>query len=126
MLRVRALQDGPAEAEVWHSHGWRERTGYDPRGVGNRGFGAVTGYSASDVAAIPQLSAADLLAYLDQTHTALRDYLAVMPPEALQQTAPGLGGKHTFYKLIKIEWQHFFGHLGEIQALKAMWERQRS
>jgi len=120
VLKVRAFQDGPAEEEVWHTRGWRERTGY-----GQRGFGAVTGYSATDVAAIPQLSANDLLAYLDQTHKALRDYLAALPPDALGQTTPGLGGKHTVYKLIKIEWQHFFGHLGEIQALKAMWERER-
>src|SRR5215210_2399728 len=72
VLSARALTDGPVGAERWHADGWAARTGYDPTGIGYKGLGVVTGYSAGDVDAIPNLPAADLLAYLDQTIANLR------------------------------------------------------
>lgn len=34
VLKVRLLEQQPAEAEQWHTQKWAEQTGYDPRGIG--------------------------------------------------------------------------------------------
>src|SRR5688572_3323215 len=65
VLAVRVLDDRPAEDELWQAGGWATRTGYDPRGIGYRGLGVITGYTAEEAAAVPDLPAEDLLAYLD-------------------------------------------------------------
>ncbi len=123
LLKVRILENRPPDDEQWHTRGWRESTGYDPRGIGSRGLGAISGYTLEEVAAIPRLSAHDLAAYLDQVCGALRQHLLEMPDGALHEIAPGLGGKYTAYDWIKAVLPGCFGHLGEIQALKAMYAR---
>src|SRR5260370_30284396 len=75
LLVVRFLQNRSAGEEQWHTQGWATRTGYDPRGIGFAGLGAITGYTQEEVAAIPQMSGEELLAYLDQACTVLRQYL---------------------------------------------------
>ena len=57
LLTVRALQNRSPEEEQWHTEGWAAKTGYDPRGIGYRGLGAITGYTWEEVQAIPPLSA---------------------------------------------------------------------
>ncbi len=120
LLLVRAFDNRPPEEEQWHTRGWKNKTGYDPRGIGYKGFGAVTGYTLEEVTAIPILSAPELLAYFDQTCQALCERVAALPSEGLSQTAPGLGGQRTLYGWVKPILQGCFGHVGEVQAIKAM------
>lgn len=125
VLNVQLLQNQPAEWELWHVDGWRERTGYDPRGIGYRGVGAITGYTRQEVEALPKLSAGELAEYTDRVCVALRDQLLNMPEGAPEQTAPGLKTRATAYAWIKDLMQGCFGHLGEIHALRAMQERRK-
>lgn len=120
VLTIQILQNRPATDEFWHTAGWAAQTGYDPCGIGGRGLGNVTGYTQAEVAAIPALSAADHLAYLDQVCTALREQLLALPPDALAGPTPGFGGKHPRYAWFKTLLPGCFGHVGEIQALKSL------
>jgi ketosteroid isomerase-like protein len=119
VLKVRFLEQ-PALAELWHTQGWVQKTGYDPRGIGTGGLGILTGYTLEEVAAIPQLTAENLLAYLDQAAEALRQYLLSLSEEALAQTKVAMGESLTAYQLIKGILLGCVGHLGEIEALKAL------
>jgi hypothetical protein len=123
MLAVQALANRPAAEELWQTCGWAARTGYDPRGIGYRGLGLLTGYSQAEVAAVPHLVAGQLLEYLEQASRALREQLLALPSEALYLPTPGLGGKRTVYDLSTSVLMGCFGHVGEIEALKAMRER---
>jgi len=125
VLNVRFLKQQPAEAEQWYTQGWAEKTGYDPRGIGSGGLGMLSGYTQEDVAAIPVLPAAELLAYLDQVGKALRQHLGSMPEAALAQPTRVAGGRQTAYQLIKEIVLGCVGHLGEIEALKAIQTRAK-
>lgn len=120
VLTVQILQNRPAADEFWHTDGWAAKTGYDPRGIGGRGLGNVTGYTQAEVAAIPALAAADHLAYLDSVCTALREHLLTLPPNALADPTPSFGGQYSRYAWIKTLLPGCFGHAGEIQALKSL------
>ncbi|HMA37424.1 MAG TPA: DinB family protein, partial [Chloroflexia bacterium] len=100
-------------------------TGYDPQGRGRHGSGTLTGYTPEEVAAIPPLPAADLLAYLDEVHAALRAQLPDLTSAALAAPAPGGDGRVSAYAWIKGVLLGGFAHLGEIRALKALRERTR-
>jgi hypothetical protein len=123
MLAVQALADRPAAEELWQAQGWAARTGYDPRGIGYLGLGLLTGYTQAEVVAVPHLTADQLLEYLDQACGALRGRLLALPSKALYQPTPGLGGKRNVYDLLTSILTGCFGHVGEIEALKAMRER---
>jgi len=123
VLAERALADQPAEQELWHTRGWAARTGYDPRGAGYEGLGVLTGYTLAEVAAVPHLPTGDLLEYLGQVCAALRERLLALPEGGLYQPAPGLGSRRTPYKWVRSILMGCFGHVGEIEALKAMRER---
>ena len=120
VLKVRFLEQQQALTEQWHTQGWAQKTGYDPRGIGTGGLGILTGYTQEEVAAIPELAAEDLLAYLDQAANALRQYLLSLPEEALAQSIVAMGESLTVYQLIKGILLGCLGHLGEIEALKAL------
>jgi ketosteroid isomerase-like protein len=120
VLKVRFLEHQQALAEQWHTKGWAEKTGYDPHGIGTGGLGILTGYTQEDVAAIPELTADDLLAYLDQAAEALRQCLLSLPETALAQSIVAMGESLTAYQLIKGILLGCVGHLGEIEALKAL------
>jgi hypothetical protein len=124
VLAVRLLQDRPAEEELWFARGWAARTGYDPRGIGYRGYGVLTGYTLAEVAALPALSAVDLLAYHDQASEAIQAQLQALPAGALHQPAPGDETGETAYALVKDILLGSHRHLGEIDALHAMQARQ--
>jgi ketosteroid isomerase-like protein len=125
VLKVRFLECKPAEAEQWHTQGWAEKTGYDPCGIGTGGLGILSGYTQEEVTAIPLLSAEELLAYLDQVSEALRRHLLSLPQGALSQPTMFAGENLTAYQLIKSIVLGCIGHLGEIQALKALQIRAR-
>jgi hypothetical protein len=126
LLGVRAFENRPAEEEQWYTRGWAEQTGYRPLGIGYAGLGAITGYTQEEVKAIPPLPASGLLAYLEQVSEALRQKILALPDGGLEQTAPGLGGKRTYYQFVKPILMGSFGHVGEIAALKAMHARTRT
>lgn len=127
LLKVRLLESQPPDVELWHTRGWAARTGYDPRGLGWGGLGNLAGYTRAEVEAVPILPAGELLEYFDQVVEALHDYLERMPSAALYEPAPGWPGKQkpqTAYVCIRNFVLDSYQHLGEIMALKAMWERK--
>lgn len=124
LLAVRVLQALPAEAELWHTLGWREKTGYDPRGLGYGGWGVVTGYTWEEVLAIPQQSAAELLQYLDAACAVLVPLVRTFSSESARQPAIGLlGGRLSYYQWIKEFYKGFQAHVGEIVAIKALQQK---
>jgi uncharacterized protein len=120
VLKVRFLEQQPTEAEQWRTQGWDKQTGYDPRGIGTGGLGILSGYTQEEVAAIPVLTAEELLAYLDQVSDALRQYLLSLPEGALSRPTMFVGERLTAYQVIKEIVLGCVGHLGEIEALKAL------
>ena len=114
------LQKG-AEDEIWHTNGWRERSGYDPRGIGYDGWGVLTGYSWDEVLAIPRLGAPELMEYLEQSESALLRQLRTFTPETIHQPARAmLGGKLTYYRWVKEFYKGYQAHIGEIVAIKEL------
>ncbi len=124
VLNVQVLQGKDALEEIWHQGGWAERTGYDPRGVGSRGFGAITGYTWEQVEAVPSLSARELTDYLSEAGRTLESRLRSMGEDGLHRPAAGSDDGRTAYAWVKSVVWGALGHLGEIQALKAMLARR--
>lgn len=125
LLKVRLLEQQPPDKEQWFTQGWRASTNYDPRGIGWAGFGNLSGYTQEQVAAVPLLPAHDLLAYFDQVVTALATYLSALPGAGLQEVAGGWPQtpQPSAYVVVRNFLLDGVGHLGEIRAIKAMWER---
>ena len=113
-----------AVGELWFASGWAQKTGYDPRGIGTNGWGMLTGYSADEVKAIPRFRVEDLKGYYDEVMAHVRAYLEQTPDEVLDQTAVGYGGKQTNYFWIRHPLFDLTRHVGEMLAIKAMWERK--
>jgi hypothetical protein len=118
------LQIHSQEDEQWFTRGRREKTGYDPRGLGYRGFGAITGYTLDEMKRVPAMSADDLLAYLEQVCGTLAKSVIAVSPEALHEPTPVFKGERTVYEWIKPILKDSLGHVGEIQAMKAMQKRR--
>lgn len=124
-LWAQALRDQPDEDQIWFANGWADRTAHDPRGLGSFGWGILAGYSQEEVAQVPALSASELITYLDQARDALRETLQSFPEEALHRRAPGRPWERwTAYRCVKLFVLNAFEHVGEIKALRAMWERE--
>jgi hypothetical protein len=125
VFKVRLFENQPATEELWHRCGWAAKTGYDPRGIGWGGFGNLAGYSRQEVEAVPALAADELLTYFKQVYDALREYLSGLPAAALYEPAVGWSDEsRTVYELLRALMIDSLGHLGEIRAIKAMWERK--
>jgi hypothetical protein len=125
VLNTRVLAQQPPEQELWQTAGWAARTGYDPRGIGYAGIGNLSGYTQVEVAAVPVLAADDLLAYFDQASSALRASLAALPAEMLHPPAELLPDQPPPYIWARNFLMDAREHLGEIKAVKAMWERRQ-
>ena len=104
------LQNAAPERQHWMADGWAERTGYDPRGIGTDGLGAISGYTFSEVEAIPKLRADQLREYLD---TVCEDVIPKLR-----------GADDTAAQRYKGVVQGTFAHLGEIAAIRTLYERQ--
>jgi hypothetical protein len=115
-LGTRAFTGSPAADDLWHREGWKDRTGYEPDGIGFLGVGALTGYTPEEMRAVPALSAVDLAAYLGQSIAALVDRIGELGEAVLE---PGPLG-YSPYQLISGTLQGSFGHVGEIDALVAL------
>ena len=110
----RLATGGQPSTERWFTDGWAARTGYDPRGIGDDGLGVLSGYTFEEVLAIPRLSAAELLEYVDSVVAPLAQFLrSVGEDEAAT----------TLVRRVTRILQGCFGHIGEIDALLAIRER---
>jgi hypothetical protein len=116
------LGKSPGE-ELWLTRGWAERTGYNPQGIGKRGLGVVTGYTLQEVAEIPLLSAQELLIYLDQVCETLIRFLRALPSSEPLQRPIFENDPLTKQQLLQEVLMGSCGHMGEIEALKAMMKR---
>lgn len=131
VLKVRVLQNKPYTEELWHTCGWATKTGYDPHGIGFGGWGTLARFTRADVAMIPRLPADELMTYFEQTKEAFCTYFAGIPAEMLYQPPAGWPDPSqsayqpaTAYACIRGILMDTREHLGEIKALKAMWERK--
>ena len=127
VFRVRFFEAQPAEEELWHVRGWAARMHYDPRGIGWRGFGNLARYTKEEVDAVPELSVEELLVYFDQVHEAMVAYISGARHTVLYQRAIGFSRfSLTVYNWLRNLLVDSYGHVGEIKAIKAMWERRTS
>ncbi len=122
---TRQVRGSSVEEECWFQQGWADQTGYDPRGLGQNGWGMLTGYTAEQAAALPHLSCEQLLGYLDQVYDRVREYVVATPIETLLTPAAGFEGRFTKYQCIQMALMDNVRHLGEIYAIKASWERRK-
>jgi hypothetical protein len=111
---TRLLDGTPQSTERWFADGWVERTGYDPRGIGDDGLGALTGYTFEEVLAIPRLTARELLEYVDSVIAPLAQRLRALPDD--DSAAKAIRRPNRIL-------QGCFAHIGEIDALLAIRER---
>lgn len=119
------FQQGWEAHESWEAHySWAAQTGYDPRGIGQNGWGMLTGYTLEEAAAVPHLPREQLLGYLDQVYDRVRQYLAGTSIETLQSPCAGFEASYTKYQCIQMALLDNVRHLGEIFAIQARWERQ--
>ncbi|MEZ4712818.1 MAG: DinB family protein [Caldilineaceae bacterium] len=132
VLTTRVLQNRTFTEEIWHTGGWAQKTGYDPHGIGFAGWGTLARFTRAEVDAIPVLSADELLTYFEQTVAGLRAHLNTMPLKDLYQPPTGWPDPtqsayqpETAYRAIRGILMDTREHLGEIKALKAMWERKQ-
>lgn len=130
VLRARILQNRCHTAELWHTASWAKQTGYDPHGIGFAGWGTLARFTQTEVEAIPNLSARELLRYFGQTVDALRTHLEGMTPEMFYQPPAGWPDAtqsryqpETAYCAIRGILMDTREHLGEIKTLRAIWER---
>jgi DinB superfamily len=112
------------EKEIWIQSGWANKSGYDPRGVGTNGWGMLTGYSPDEMRRIPRFEKEILRGYYNEMVAIIQSYLEKTNEEELSQTAPGLEGRRTKFYWVRHPLFDLTRHVGEILALKAMWERQ--
>ena len=126
-LAVRILQSNPVEEEQWQTKGWREKIGYDPRGIGYGGWGVVTGYTWEEVLGIPKFAPQVILEYFDQTCLALSEQVRQLTIETAQQPVQNYAkGKLTHYQWVKEFYKGLQAHVGEIMAIKAMKARRQN
>lgn len=126
-LATRVLQGKPAEDELWHIHGWREKTNYDPRGIGYGGWGVLTGYTWEEVLAIPDLNGGELLDYLEDACQNAASQVRKLTPESAHRPAESLlDGKLTYYHWIKEFYKGFQAHVGEIVAMEVLIKKRKA
>ena len=109
--------------EIWYRAGWSKKTGYDPHGIGTNGWGMLTGYTDEEVRQIPLFDKETLKNYFDAATEAVQIYLQTTNEEELLQPASGYEGKQSNYFWVRHPLFDLTRHVGEMLALKAMWER---
>ncbi len=114
----------PPEDECWFRLGWAQLTGYDPRGLGQSGWGMLTGYTRGEVVAMPPMRREQVLGYLDDVYDTVKDYLAGIPEGLLLTPGEGFEGKYSKYQCIQMALMDNVRHLGEIFAIESSWKRR--
>ncbi|MGE3412721.1 MAG: DinB family protein [Dehalococcoidia bacterium] len=109
------------DLEVWHITGFRDRTGYDPRGLGSRGIGIGTGYTQAMVDAVPA-SRQLLEDYAAAVSRAYVDHLATMQDADLDAPLPTPEGAPPQYAFTAIDTaiRQFHQHMGECDYLRGL------
>ena len=129
VLKVKILENQPDQKQLWYAKGWASKTSYDPAGLGIGGFGNLSGYTLEQVKEVPILSAGESLEYFDQVFGALNDYLTNLKIEVLEQSpigwpiTAGVSPENVYVVLLMFLMDNR-EHLGEIKAIKAMWNRK--
>jgi hypothetical protein len=113
-----------SDEECWFRCGWAERTGYDPRGFGQNGWGILTGYTQEEVKNMPSLTREQALGYLNDVYDTVKEYLLNTPMEKLETPGIGFDGKYSQYQCIQMALLDNIRHLGEIFAIQSSWKRQ--
>ncbi len=121
---TRQAKGEPAQQECWFKNGWAKQLEYDPRGIGQQGWGMLTGYTLEEVAQIPRLSRAQMLGYLDDVYDTVREYVANTGIEGLLTPAAGFEGQYSQYQCIQMALLDNVRHLGEIVSIKSRWDRE--
>jgi len=129
VLKVKILENQPDQKQLWYTRGWSSKMNYDPAGLGIGGFGNLGGYTLEQVKEVPILSARESLEYFDQVYGALNDYLTNLSLEVLEQPPigwPSEAGEspESVYIVLIMFLMDTREHLGEIKAIKAMWNRK--
>ena len=114
----------PAAQELWFRNGWADRTGYDPRGLGVNDWGNLIGYTPDEVKAVPHLDGEQLLLYFDEAVTAFGNFIESMAVHELDEPSAGEKGHYRNFDWLKLGLLNMTRHIGEILAIKAMYERQ--
>lgn len=120
------LVGGARADEHWYRDGWAERTGYDPEGKGRGGLGLLTGYSADEMHAVPQLSADELRAYHTAAAASFREALAREDQASLERKVFFVDRDVSRYDVIMGLLLGENRHIGEIDALLALFPRRVS
>jgi hypothetical protein len=107
--------------EVWQTAGFRERTGYDPRGLGARGIGIGTGYSLAMVDAVP-VSKELVTAYADAVSAAYLAQLGTMQDADLDAplAVPGGAAPAQAVNSMEVAFRQFYQHMGECDYLRGL------
>lgn len=116
---------GCPEEEIWTRGGWARQTGYDPSGIGQNGWGMLTGYTQADLALMPTLTRSQVLGYLDEVYDGVKEFLRNTSEEGLFTAGVGFEGKYTLYQCIQMALLDNVRHLGEIFAIQATWNRRQ-
>jgi hypothetical protein len=120
VLAATAVVTAPVpDTQVWERDGWAERTGYDPAGIGYLGLGTLTGYTPTEMRAVPRLTTSELADYLSSTALALEDALTGLARGDLL----GDQGFGSPFQVLGGTLQGSFGHLGEVDFLVALRSR---
>lgn len=113
----------PSDQERWIVGGWAAKTCYDPRGLGQNGWGSVNQYTRQEVAAMPKFGLELLLSFIDDVYGTVRAYISSTPMSILAEAAPGFDGGFTRYQVISMALMDNVRHLGEIRLIISLWER---
>lgn len=114
----------PSDDERWIAGSWAEKTDYDPRGIGRDGWGSLNEYGLEEVAVMPKLSKEQLMDFLEDIYSTVREYLKNTSMIELAKPATGFDGKFTRYQVISMALLDNVRHLGEIRLIKSLWQRQ--
>ncbi|MFZ0545613.1 MAG: hypothetical protein WAM60_09245 [Candidatus Promineifilaceae bacterium] len=112
------IEGKSAENEIWQTSGWAKATAYDPTGVGTNGWGAVTGYTLEEVAAIPKMRAETVYGYYEEVTGKIRDYLDNVTESELDQPSIGFEGRQPNYFWVRHPLFDLTRHVGESMAIK--------
>ena len=121
------LVDGKVDDQHWFRDGWLDRTGYDPRGKPPDGYGLITDYSVDEMLAVPHLSAEDLAAYHAASTDSAVKAISAEDVSSLQRdlkVGEGNSGGSRYLQILGLALGSH-RHLGEIDALASLHERQR-
>lgn len=116
--RVRGVS---ADDEVWQAAGFRERTGYDPRGLGTRGIGIGTGFTLAMVDAVP-VDRALIVDYTEAIAHAYVAHLATMADADLEAPlrTPAGAPPQQAVNAIETALRQFAQHMGECDYLRGL------